>query len=186
MNPIRRTTLVLIVLLASAILSLSHAEGAEISRLKVEHKPMLKLSFSVKDAFTKDVEEAIKSGIPTSFTFVIKLYRKRTLWPDELIGSWRFTHTVRYDMLKEVYEVVLTEKGITEKVKDREKMRLLMATVRDMAVSPTPVLKEGEVYELRLKAKLYSVKLPFLLKYVLFFLKYWDVETGWHVYSFSL
>ncbi len=164
----------------------SPAQGADITRLKVEHSPQFRVSFFIKDAFTKDIEEAIKSGIPTSFTFIIKLYRKKPLWPDELVGSWRFDHTVRYDILKEVYEVVLAEKNTTEKVKDREKMHILMSTVSDMTISPTPVLKEGEVYELRIKAKLYTVRLPFLLKYVLFFLKFWDVETGWYVYRFTV
>ncbi len=164
----------------------SPAQGADITRLKVEHSPQFRVSFFIKDAFTKDIEEAIKSGIPTSFTFIIKLYRKKTLWPDELVGSWRFDHTVRYDILKEVYEVVLAEKNTTEKVKDRKKMHILMSTVSDMVISPTPVLKEGEVYELRIKAKLYTVRLPFLLKYVLFFLKFWDVESSWYVYRFTV
>ena len=164
----------------------SPAQGADIARLKVEHSPEFRVSFFIKDAFTKEIEEAIKSGIPTSFTFIIKLYKKKTLWPDELVGSWKFDHTVRYDILKETYEVSLAEKNLTEKVKDREKMRLLMSTVDNMVISPTPVLKKGEVYELRIKAKLYTVKLPFLLKYVLFFLKFWDVETGWYVYRFSV
>ncbi len=164
----------------------SPAQGADITKLRVEHSQGFKVSFFIKDAFTREIEEAIKSGIPTSFTFVIKLYRKKSLWPDELVGSWKFNHTVRYDILKEVYEVTLDEKNLTQKVKDREKMRLLMASVTDMVISPMPVLKKGEVYELRLKAQLYTVKLPFFLKYVLFFLRFWDVETGWYVYRFSV
>src|SRR3989339_1639720 len=67
------------------------------------------VSFEIKNAFTKDIEEGIKSGIPTTFTFFVELYRRRGLWLDETLADMTFRHTVKYDNLKEEYDVVLEE-----------------------------------------------------------------------------
>ncbi len=61
-----------------------------------------------------------------------------------------------------------------------------MVTGDEIIISPLPALKKGETYELKLKAELDTVDLPFLLKYMFFFVKLWDFETNWYVYRLSL
>lgn len=158
-------------------------------------------SFEIKDAFTKDIEEAIKSGIPTSFTFFIEIYGKQGLWFDKLIASLNFKHTVKYDTLKEEYEIILEEKPQiltdlkvksgtylksvpTIRVKDIEQAKRIMASGENIIIKPISTFKKGDTYQLRIKATLDAVSLPFPLNYMLFFVSFWNYETAWYEKEF--
>jgi len=146
----------------------------------------LRISFSVKDAFTKEIEEAVKSGIPTAFTFIVKLSRVREYWSDEDLGVWRFKHTVRYDSLKDEYEIRRDETGAEASwTKDLVDMKKVMTVCPGVVLGSAAALKKGQNYEIRIMAELRTVELPFILNYVLFFVKFWDVDTGWYTYRFS-
>lgn len=175
------TSLLLITLAATP----ASAEMVRLEDVVVTHGPLV-VSFVVKGAFKKDIVEAIDSGIPTSFTFIINLTKVKTLWLDDVIGSWRFNHTVRYDTLKEVYEITLDETGRTVTTKDPEKMKELMVTGVKIVMSPLPSLKANVKYELRLKAELDTIDLPFFLDYMFFFVKLWDFETSWYSHRFTV
>ncbi len=147
----------------------------------------LKVSFQVKDAFTQDIEEAIKSSIPTSFNFIIELSRVSQAWFDESAGRWEFKHTVRYDTLKEEYEIILGEKdGEVVRTKDLQDMKDVMTTGLNIILSTATQLNPGDEYELKIMAELKTVKLPFLFNYMFFFAKLWDYKTEWHVHRFVL
>ncbi len=170
--------------LSAFVPSTGFCEDARIDDVKVSWTPNLKASFQVKDAFTKDIEEAIKSGMPTSFTFIIELERVNTVWFNEEVGRWEFKHTVKYDTLKEEYEISLDEtgeKGI--RTKDINEMKTLMVTGNSISITPAHLIPGAE-YELKIMAELRTTELPFLLNYMLFFVKIWDFETGWYSYSF--
>ena len=165
--------------------SASAAGKASLEDVAVTRDQGMKVSFVVRDAIKKDIKEAIESGIPTSFTFIVKINRKRGFWLDKNIGKWKFNHTVRYDNLKDEYEVYLEETGKKKIVKDFNEMVELMITGKDISLLPLPALKEGEEYVLRLKAKLDTVSLPFRLDYILLFVKLWDFETPWYTHKFT-
>jgi hypothetical protein len=184
LKPVKKLLFAIIFLLVST--ASVNAEEARLEDVKVVHSPGLRVSFVVKGAFKEGILEAIKSGIPTSFTFIIRLHRSKRLWFDELIGTWKFKHTVKYDALKEEYEVSLDENKGALKTKDLKKMKTLMVTGDEIEIKPSPNLTEGEVYKLGLKAELDTIKLPFFLDYILFFVKLWDFETDWYSHSFSL
>jgi hypothetical protein len=183
-KPVKKLLFTIIFLLT--LTASVNAEDARLEDVKVVHSPGLKVSFVVKGAFKEGILKAIKSGIPTSFTFIIRLHRSKTLWFDELIGTWKFRHTVKYDALKEEYEVFLDENKGALKTKDLKQMKTLMVTGDDIEIKPSPHLAEGAVYKLGLKAELDTIKLPFFLDYILFFVKLWDFETDWYTHSFSL
>ncbi len=147
----------------------------------------LKVSFQVKDAFTAEIEEAIKSSIPTSFYFIIELSRVNKAWFDEEAGKWEFKHTVKYDSLKEEYEILSEEKdGEVVRTKELQVMKDVMTTGLNIILSTPTQLKPGNEYELKIKAELKTVRLPFLLNYMFFFAKLWDYKTEWHVHRFVL
>jgi hypothetical protein len=59
-----------------------------------------------------------------------------------------------------------------------------MAEVVALTVTRLANLKRGLHYQLRLKAELDKIELPFYLNYVFFFLSLWDFETDWYSVSF--
>ena len=105
----KRYLLTIVFLIAVLFPALVQAREASVDRLFVGTKPNLNLSFVIKDAFKPEIEEAIKSGIPTTFTFFVELHRVRRLWPDKTVEKWSFKHTVKYDNLKYDYEITREE-----------------------------------------------------------------------------
>lgn len=147
-------------------------------------KPPLKVSFKVDGAFNKDIEEAVKSGLPVSFNFIIKLEKVNTFF-NESVGQWEFRHSVKYNSLHNEYELSFDEKGGKPfKVKDPEEMKRLMASCDSVAVEPAHLVP-GENYRVKVKAELDSIDLPFILNYMLFFLEAFDFETDWHYHDFT-
>ncbi len=160
---------------------------AEIDSLDVNFEDGVKTSFVVKNAFTPQIDEAINSGVPTSFTFRAEVNLSHGLfWFDERFADRVFMHTVKYDTLKQEYTVKLDERGgEVLRTADLEEMKLLMSVVDSVALRVTAPMKSGVKYDFRVKAELSTVKLPFSLDYLLFFVKLWDFETDWYYHSFT-
>ena len=145
----------------------------------------LMVYFSVNDCFTVEMNQAIESGLNTTFMFNIRLYEKRGLWWDRKIADLEISHSIKYDNLKKTYDVRLSEqenKIIT--VRDFDEAERLMSDVMALKVTPLSNLRKGGRYKLQMMAELDKIKLPFYLHYVFFFLSLWDFETDWHTVDF--
>jgi len=137
--------------------------------------------FDVKDCFTPEMNKAIMNGIPTKFTFIVKLYEVRNAWFDRKIADIRLTHAIEYNTLKNEYNLFLPEQNNKKvKTKDFDEARERMADVVALKVARLDKLKRGLHYQLRMKAELDKIELPFYLDYVFFFLSLWDFETDWY------
>lgn len=173
-------------ILASSPISMARGEEAVIEGLRVEReKETLSISFWVKNCFNEEMEEAIRTGVPTTFNFLVKLHRKRSLIWDKKIARHRFQHNIVYDNLKKDFRIWLQEKGQEIRIKDLEKAKVSMQRVEGFAVVAGKELKTGE-YKLAIKAELDPVKLPLRLECILFFVSLWDFETDWHYYTFRV
>jgi len=141
--------------------------------------------FTVKNCFTPNITKAIEAGVPTSFTFVVKLYEVKRFWPDRLISSLDFTHEVSYDNLKKQYSVRLSERadGLI-RVKDFKAARKLMAEVVALKLANLKLLRKGMHYQVRMMAELDKIRLPLHLHRILFFLSLWDFRTDWYTLDF--
>ncbi len=180
---IKISIVVLLVLLCAAN---AHSKEAKISDVVVSTSNEAVLSFVVSDAMTKDIEEAIKSGIATAFTFRVKLYRKKSFWIDTKVKDISFRHTVNYNTLKDEYYLTLDEKGndrIT--LKNIDKMKELMVTVKEIPLIRASISKKQSTYKVKIKAELDTIDLPFPLNHMLFFVSFWNFETDWHTEIFS-
>ena len=141
--------------------------------------------FNVKDCFTEEMNKAIMNGIPTKFTFIVKLYEAKKMWFDPEIADISLTHTIEYNSLKNEFNIFLPEQNNGElKTKDFDEAKTLMAEIAALKVIRLDKLKRGYQYQLRMKAELDKIELPFYLNYVLFFLSLWDFETDWYSVAF--
>ena len=162
------------------------AEDAYISDVVVTNtRDHLLVYFGVRGCFTEEMDRAIESGIETTFTFFIRLYKKRFFVWDKKITDIEIKHSVKYDNLKRIYEVRLSEqdnKVIT--VKSFDEAKKLMAEVVALKITPLSNLEKGGRYQLRMMAELDKIILPLYLHNVLFFLSLWDFETDWYTIDF--
>jgi hypothetical protein len=144
------------------------------------------LSFSVTGCFTEEMKKAIDNGIDTTFTFYIELYEIREFWWDKQVADLSVSHLIKYDSLKKIYMVTLSEKG--DKVfyvEDFIKAKKLMSEIRGLGITRLHNLQKGKRYQVRMMAELDKITLPFYLDYVLFFLSLWDFETDWYKVDFT-
>ncbi len=180
-SPVISILFAVFMLMASVALA---AEATRIDDVTVSRDPV-KVSFSVNGAFTKEIEEAVKSGMPTTFNFMVELSRVNSILPDDLLVRRDFQHTVKYDSLKDEYEMTLEETGEKVRTKDFVEMKRLMSTVASLPLAGASRITAGSKYEIRIMAELDPVELPMVLNYMLFFVKFWDFETDWYVYTLT-
>lgn len=176
------TVLTLVFLLGSAV---AIPKEASIENLAIALNEQMEVSFSVTNCCTEKLEEAIRSGVPTTFTFRIKLYRERNFWLDKKVASLKFKHRVKYDTIAKEFRFYFEENDHSLSVKDFEGAKKIMATVNGAKVLPTNRLQKGRRYYLDVKAEIDPVRLPFGLEKIFFFLSSWDVETDWLRYEFT-
>ena len=143
-------------------------------------KGIWEISFDVENCFTEKMEEAIQSGIQTTFTFYIDLYQKRSWWKDRKVASHEFHHTVQYHPIQKVYQVTLEENHSSPVAPSLGEAKNLMSKVKEFKIQPSSPLKPGNPAYIRIKAELDPVRLPLHLEYLFFFVSLWDFETDWH------
>ena len=173
-------------LITFSLPSYSFCQEAEINDVIITNTPDdLIIYFSVDGCFTKKMEEAIMSGISTTFTFFVKLYRPRSFWFDEVLTSLIIKHTIIYDNLRDEFKVTFNSQEKKEVIiKDFFHAKKVMSDVDAFPVIPMSLLKKNTKYYLKIKAELDPIRLPFFLNYVLFFVSLWDFETDWYLESF--
>jgi hypothetical protein len=141
--------------------------------------------FTVQNCFTQEMNEAIDSGLNTTFTFYVKLYERRNILWDKKIADIKASHSIKFDSLKGIYEIKFSEennKVVT--VRNFDEAKKLMAQIASLKVMSLSKLKKGSRYELQMMAELDKIQLPLYLHYVLFFLSLWDFKTEWYAVDF--
>ncbi len=159
----------------------SFATEAKVTDLLVSNTPdNLLVYLKLENCFTGKMEEAILTGIPTTFTFVMELYRERNWWFDKKISFLESRHTIKYDNIKKILYLFFSEEGRKqEQFQDFTEAKNAMSELNGIAFTPLDQLERGDRYYLRVKAKLDEVRLPLHLEYIFFFVSLWDFETDW-------
>jgi hypothetical protein len=184
MRGLKRLPLILILWVAWAVPAM--AKDAYLSDFVVTNtRDHLLVYFTVNNCFTPEMNNAIESGIETTFTFFVQIQEKRDLIWDKNIADLEVNHSIKYDSLKKTYSVRFSEDNNREvTARTFEEAKKLMAEVVALKVVPMHQLKKGKRYQLQMMAQLDKIRLPFYLHYVFFFLSLWDFETDWYAVDF--
>ena len=117
--------------------------------------------FTVNDCFTPEMNNAIESGIETTFTFFVQLFEKREILWDRKIDDLELNHSIKYDSLKKIYTVRLSEDSSREiTTSNFEEAKKRMSEVVALKVVPMRQLKKGKRYQLQMMAHLDKIRLP--------------------------
>ena len=173
-------------ILFMSIYGLAMAKDAKLTNIIVTNtRDDLLVYLTVEGAFTQNMEDAINSGVPASFSYSVNLYRTRGMWFDKKLVDLTITHTIKYNSLKKEYSVTRSwDTNSPVVVRSFDTAKKLMAEIDSLKVIPLEQLKKGNQYQIQAKAKLSRVTLPYYLHYVLFFLSLWDFETDWYTIDF--
>jgi hypothetical protein len=145
----------------------------------------LLLYMGIEGCFSHEVTKAIMSGVPATFSTFIGLYKVRRFVMDRQISAVQIAHTIKYDPMKKEFSITRSwDKNsplITTSFPEAQKM---MSRIDNLKIASLDQLTKGSQYQIRAKAELDEVRLPFYLHYVLFFVSMWDLETDWYTVDF--
>lgn len=135
-----------------------------------------RVHFTLRNAFSPEMVEALKSGIEISFKTVVRVERVHKNWFDATVGEITFSRSVRYDALSRVYR--LDRNDGVELLPDI--FTALAGMTRYEVVVPLryPV-ESGKHYRALVRTRLDKVGLSDPLRSIFFFSSLWDVETSW-------
>ncbi len=144
------------------------------------------LYFRVDGCFTEELEQAILNGVPTTFTFLASLNRVRNFWKDKSLASLEIRHTVKFNNLKDEFVITRSEDGGRQiVVSSFAEVKKIMSEVENLKIAELNSLERDNRYQVRIKAELKKITLPFYLHHVFrFFLFLWDFETDWYATDF--
>lgn len=140
---------------------------------------------NVEDAFNDKIKKAVLKGVPATFSFYITLYQARNMWFDSKMADIKIIHTIKYNNLKKEFVVTRSwEKDKPSVAQSFEEAKNLMTEINSLKIIPLGSLQKGSQYQIRAKAELGKLTLPFYLHYILFFVSLWDVKTDWYTIDF--
>ena len=123
----------------------------------------LALSFRASGKDWHKLEDRIRSGLPLTLTFDIRLDRHRPLFVDRRMSAWKVSHTIRYDSLKDVFVVTRSASeeeasaGPSRAVKDFERAIAAESSVRNFRVPLAPSRPPAR-YALRMRVRAEPVR----------------------------
>ena len=181
-SPFQRSIFIISFMMLSMMSGIANAQEARLKNITISSTDKsLLVSMEVEGAFTQDVMEAILKGVPADFSFLVQLDRSRRWWSNEELADIEATHTIRYDNLKKefsVYRSWIDQKPIL--TQSLAEAQALMTQIEGLAIIDIDQMQKNQQYELRAKAELSQMTLPFYLHYVFYFVSLWDFETDWH------
>ncbi len=144
----------------------------------------LLMYLNVEDAFIDEIKKAILSGVPTTFSFFITLYKVRNLWFDNNLADLKISHTIKYNNLKKEFTVTRSESRKSVVTQSFGEAQKLMSEIDRLKIIPLSMLEKGSHYQIRANAELNKVTLPYYLHHILFFVSLWDFETDLYAIDF--
>lgn len=154
---------------------------AEISEIHIDQeKKNLEVSFRISNCFTADMEEAVLSGVETTFKVLLVLEKPGfPLFRQKLVDVV-LDHTIKYDRINNEFQVRRSQNQEVLTTTDFEEATRWMSEVNDLPLIPMWRLEKDGEYRLRVKAELSKVHLPLFFRYIFYFVSLWDFETAWH------
>ena len=177
---------ILLLSLLFVIPSAGFSQDAILTNITVTNtRDDLLLYLNLEGAFREEMNKAILSGVPSTFSFFAILNRTRNFWFDRSIADIEVSHTIVYDNLKKEFTIKRSWKEDNPEVtKSFKEAKRWMTEITSLKIIPLNRLEKGEQYQLRVKAEVSKKTLPFYLHYILFFVSLWDFETDWYAIDF--
>lgn len=176
------TSPIFLILLFFASASIAEGKKPYIESVSVETNSRdLIISAMLKNGLTRDIIEAINSGLTTTFNFHLELKNERFFWFDMDVLSRTIKHTVKYNpVFKEYTFISQDDRGENSRVtQDLGLVTQWMQTLNHIHLIPLSILEPERRYYIRIKAEMESSSLLIPLTRLLFFVSFGNFETSW-------
>ncbi|HZL83759.1 MAG TPA: DUF4390 domain-containing protein [Candidatus Krumholzibacteria bacterium] len=92
-----------------ALASTGHATRLRLDRVAATSQGFLYVEFELESPFEGMVEDAVRSGLPTTLNYTIEVWQHRNGWWDKLEGAYERRFRILRDLLNDLYYVVTPE-----------------------------------------------------------------------------
>ncbi len=169
--------LIFLAVLAAPGLSAAASPKPRITEIHGEAKGReARVAFTLRNAFSPEMVEALKSGIEISFKTVVRVQRVHRNWFDSTVGEITFSRSVRFDALSRVYRL---NRGKEEELLPDIFAALAGMTRYEVVVPLEFDVRRGKRYRAYVRTRLDKVGLSEPLRSIFFFSSLWDLETEW-------
>jgi hypothetical protein len=127
-----------------------------------------------------DAREALENGVPLTIDLSIQVLRPRWLVWDERIAALKQSYRLRYHALSQQYLVTNLNTGIQQTFTSRGSALKAIGTLRDFPMLDRRLLKVGESYAARLRARLDIESLPVPLRPLAYLSSEWRLSSEWY------
>jgi hypothetical protein len=113
------------------------------------------VSFDLNGGMTDEVRAAIRSGLKTTFTYIVELRLDVPAWVDRTISTTTVATSVEYDNLTRVHNVVRMLDGRVEEAlstQDEDAVRDWMTNLKRFPLFSTMLLEPNRDYYIRVSA----------------------------------
>jgi hypothetical protein len=141
---------------AVGILLHSAGDAPDVSVTPIARDGQVLVTFDLSDGFTADVRDAIQSGLPTTFSYVVELRQGSATWFDRTLSAVTIAATVRFDNLTRRYQM---SRSFGDRVEDApatedlDAVRRWMTHFERVPVSATSTLEANGEYYVRVRAR---------------------------------
>lgn len=142
----------------------------------------LLVSARLRGGFTPEIKREIINGVSKEFFYYMVIKRVMPNWLDEEKVSGTVRYLIKYDILKKQFLVTRTMAEITsEQIYDSyDTMVENLSQLDRTGLTPLSVLNDRAQYYVSIKAEMKAGQLPFLLRYLFFFVPYSRFSTDWY------
>jgi hypothetical protein len=114
------------------------------------------VSFGLSEGFTREVREAVLTGLPIPFTYDVELRRSVPFWPDRTLTTATIAVSVTYDTLTRRHQLARTLDGRVEAnrvTEDEAEVRGWPTGLDSIRVFATSDLESNTEYDVRVRAR---------------------------------
>ena len=146
------------------------------------------LSARLVTELADEMREALRGGVPLTFSFTILLTTKGSVLGAKIVRKREIVHTLEFDPVKQLY--LFTGEGygrepLLRTTKDQEEALGWLTSILDWRLYPLEKLEKDLRYRVRVMATLRSAELPSVLGYLFFFTTIFNQETSWAQLDFT-
>ena len=148
----------------------------------------VRLSARLVTEFGEEMREALRGGVPLTFSYRIRLTRKGSILGEKVVRRREIIHNLEFDPVKQLYMFKGEGYGgepVVRTTKDEEEALGWLTGILDWRLYPLQRLERNVRYRVRVMATLRSVELPSVLGYLFFFTTIFNQETPWVQLDFT-
>ncbi|OGW44417.1 MAG: hypothetical protein A2132_02930 [Nitrospirae bacterium RBG_16_43_11] len=142
----------------------------------------LLVSARLTGGFTPEIKKEIINGVSKEFFYYLVIKRVMSNWLDAEKISGTIKYSIKYDILKKQYLVTRETGDLSEEqiFDSYDSMVAWVSGVDRISITPFNLLNKKLQYYVSIKAEMKAGELPFLLRYLFFFVPYSRFSTEWY------